>query len=191
MIQNRLDDLFGLVKFLRLKPVCEKEWWTRLITRPVKFCNPIAFERLQVILKTFCLRRTKSQQVSSDDGSKSSLLSLPPISQTVMRVDLNANEKDLYDQMFARGRGVFQKLCENGSVMSKYSIMLEVLLRLRQLCCHTSLVSEAQLAADHSAPLQMTEIIQRVVEMLQTDTLEDDCAICLEPIRASSCAITP
>ena len=144
-----------------------------------------------MILKTFCLRRTKSQQVSSDDGSKSALLALPPISQTVMRVDLNDNEKGLYNQMFARAQGVFQKLCENGSVMSKYSIMLEVLLRLRQLCCHTSLVSKAQLATDHSAPLQMTEIVQRVVKMLQTDTLEDDCAICLEPIRVSSCTITP
>ena len=80
-------------------------------------------------------------------------------------------------------------MCENGSVMSKYSIMLEDLLRLRQLCCHISLVSKAQLATDHSAPLQMTEIIQRIVEMLQTDTLEDDCGICLEPIRASTVAV--
>ena len=47
-IQNKLDDLFSLVKFLRVQPWEEQKWFDEIITKPVKAGDPKGFLRLGV-----------------------------------------------------------------------------------------------------------------------------------------------
>ena len=65
--------------------------------------QPVGFERLQVILRTFCLRRTKSQQVGSPPRA---LVDLPPITVSVNKVRLAPSEQELYDAVYSHARCV-------------------------------------------------------------------------------------
>jgi SWI/SNF-related matrix-associated actin-dependent regulator of chromatin subfamily A3 len=67
-VQNKLDDLFALIKFLRLKPFVDKPVWTDYIGSPVKDGQPIGFARLHAIMNVITLRRTKKTQ--ADNGQK-------------------------------------------------------------------------------------------------------------------------
>jgi SNF2 family DNA or RNA helicase len=61
-IQNKIDDLFSLVKFLRVDPFCEYDWFNRIILRPIKNAEMKGFEHLQLLVRFHCLRRTKDQK---------------------------------------------------------------------------------------------------------------------------------
>ncbi len=67
-VQNKLDDVFALIKFLRLDPFDDKNIWTEFIGSPVKFGQPLGVARLQTIMKSITLRRTKETKTS--DGKK-------------------------------------------------------------------------------------------------------------------------
>lgn len=70
-IQNKLDDLFGLMMFLKLEVFGEYSWWNSYINN---FHNEKeTFGLLNQILKTVLLRRTKKSTYK--DGSI--ILSLP------------------------------------------------------------------------------------------------------------------
>lgn len=45
-----MDDFYSLVRYLRLEPLSHRDWWTRLIMRPLKdkFRLAEGFVRLQV-----------------------------------------------------------------------------------------------------------------------------------------------
>lgn len=50
-VQNKLDDVFALIKFLRLEPFDDKNIWTEFIGTPVKYGQPLGVARLQTIMK--------------------------------------------------------------------------------------------------------------------------------------------
>jgi superfamily II DNA or RNA helicase len=62
---------------------------------------------------------------------------LPPKTEVILECELTSEERVVYDAIVASTRdSVVDKLDTNGSVFS----VLEMLLRLRQACCHTGLV---------------------------------------------------
>src|SRR5258708_26760993 len=59
-MQNNLDELQSLIKFLRIKPYDELKNWKDSITGPMKNGRGgLAMKRLQYFLKAFMKRRTK------------------------------------------------------------------------------------------------------------------------------------
>src|SRR4051812_45734637 len=58
-IQNKLDDVWALIKFLRFAPFDDKTVWTTYILGLAKAGNSLGVARLQTILKHCTLRRTK------------------------------------------------------------------------------------------------------------------------------------
>ena len=62
-IQNKLDDLFSSLRFLRAAPFDEFDWFNRLVLRPIKYRDMDGVSRLHTILGFTCLRRMKDQQV--------------------------------------------------------------------------------------------------------------------------------
>ena len=58
--QNTVDDIFSLVRFLRIPPFAERKYWKERITRPSKADNSsLALTRLRTLLRAIMLRRTK------------------------------------------------------------------------------------------------------------------------------------
>merc|ERR550534_1013624 len=67
-IQNTVEDLYALSRFLRLEPFDDYQWFNRTIVRPLKSRYPVGFERLQVLIRSWCLRRTKDMSIT-DPGT--------------------------------------------------------------------------------------------------------------------------
>ncbi|EGC36371.1 hypothetical protein DICPUDRAFT_31970 [Dictyostelium purpureum] len=54
-IQNKLDDLFSLIHFLRVEPFSNYSWWNQYILKPSKLKDDIGFSRLRVCNKVIIL----------------------------------------------------------------------------------------------------------------------------------------
>ncbi|CBI32804.3 unnamed protein product, partial [Vitis vinifera] len=128
-IQNGTFDLFSLMAFLRFEPFSIKSYWQSLVQRPLGQGKEKGLSRLQVLMATISLRRTK------DKG----LIGLPPKSVETCFVELSAEERELYDQMEAEGKCVIRDYIDAGSVMRNYSTVLGIILRLRQICTDVAL----------------------------------------------------
>ncbi len=88
-VQNKLDDVFALIKFLRLHPLDDKAVWTEYIGTPVKFGQSMGIARLQTLMKTITLRRTKESKTL--DGKR--ILSLPPRRDELRLLKFDARSK--------------------------------------------------------------------------------------------------
>lgn len=135
-VQNKLDDVYALIKFLRLAPLDDKSIWTEYVGGPVKFNQPIGVARLQTIMKCITLRRTKESR--GTDGEK--ILELPPRSDEIRYLEFDEREKKAYDAYFAESYAEFNELDKRNEVMKNYVGILQKILRLRQICDHLDLV---------------------------------------------------
>lgn len=58
--QNTVDDVYSLVKFLRIPPFQDWTYWRERITKQAKGGNiSLALNRLRTLLRAIMLRRTK------------------------------------------------------------------------------------------------------------------------------------
>lgn len=135
-VQNKLDDVFALIKFLRLTPFDDKTAWTQYIGGPAKFGQPLGIARLQIIMKFITLRRTK--ETRTPDGQK--VLSLPPRRDELRYLRFDEQEKAVYDTFFHQSQAEFQEMTDKNEVMKNYVGILQRILRLRQICDHLELV---------------------------------------------------
>jgi len=176
-MQNRLEDLYSLLCFLRLEPFASShEWWTRLIAQPLRDRDSNALTRLQKLVGFVCLRRRKSDTI---DGKP--ILVLPSKRSFYKYITLSSEEKKVYDTMVRDGKKRFDALCETNSVMQHYAFVLEMLLRLRQACCHPSLVPEKYRTG--FATLSEAELghLKQLLDHLDQSLLdaEVECCVCL------------
>lgn len=135
-VQNKLDDVFALIKFLRLRPFDDKNTWTEFIGTPVKFGQDIGIARLQMIMKCITLRRTK--ETRAEDGK--AILALPPRRDELRFLQFDPQEQEIYNQYFQESKAEFTDLSSKNEVMKNYVGILQKILRLRQICDHFELV---------------------------------------------------
>ncbi|CAN0900454.1 DNA repair protein RAD5A [Linum grandiflorum] len=67
-IQNKLEDLYSLLRFLKVEPWENWAWWSKLIQKPYEEGDERGLKLVQSILKTIMLRRTKSS--TDREGSR-------------------------------------------------------------------------------------------------------------------------
>lgn len=142
-VQNKLDDVFALIKFLRLEPFDDKNIWTEFIGSPVKFAQPLGIARLQTIMKCITLRRTK--ETKTLDGNK--ILALPPRKDELRFLSFDREEQAIYDRFFKESKDEFNEMSDKNEVMKNYVGILQKILRLRQICDHFELVQGKGLSA--------------------------------------------
>ncbi|KAG1908274.1 SNF2 family N-terminal domain-containing protein [Suillus fuscotomentosus] len=135
-VQNKLDDVYALIKFLRLEPFDDKNIWTEFIGTPVKYGQSLGVARLQTIMKCITLRRTKESKAS--DGRR--ILHLPPRRDELRYLKFDPHEQTIYDQFFLESKAEFNELSNKNEVMKNYVGILQKILRLRQICDHFELV---------------------------------------------------
>lgn len=137
-VQNKLDDLFALIKFLRLSPLDDKSTWMEFIGSPVKYGQALGIARLQTVMKCITLRRTKDTR--AQDGKR--ILALPPRKDELRELKFNKEEQEIYDQFFNESKAEFKELSHRNEVMKNYVGILQKILRLRQICDHFELVKQ-------------------------------------------------
>lgn len=161
-MQNNLDELQSLIKFLRIKPFNDLATWRDQISRPLaNGRGGLAIQRLQVYLKAFMKRRTKDvlkqndkpKPGESEHPEKKSSNGFKIVAREVIRVDAEFmdGEKKFYDRLEQRTENRLEEMMGGSKV--DYAGALTLLLRLRQACNHPDLV-KSELAADKDVLLQ-------------------------------------
>jgi len=126
-VENRLDELWSVFRFTHPGLLGTRADFSKRYARPISDGKDEAAERLRSLIKPFLLRRMK-REVAKD---------LPPRTDTVLTVELEETERQLYDAIYAsKHKEVVEALEGGGSVMAA----LEALLRLRQAACHPALI---------------------------------------------------
>ncbi|CAA6657035.1 unnamed protein product [Spirodela intermedia] len=183
-IQNNSFDLFSLMAFLRFQPFSVRSYWQRLVQRPLDQGSKCGLSRLQVLMQTISLRRTKDSETSTRN-----LVGLPPKIVETCYVDLSAEEREQYDLLEAEAQATVRDFIDDETLMRNYSTVLHIILRLRQICndlnlfpsnIRSLLLSNAQslkLGADVS---RNPDLIEKLVTLVQ-DGDDFDCPVCLSP----------
>ncbi|CAL8273482.1 unnamed protein product [Merluccius merluccius] len=179
-IQNSVKDMWMLLAFLQLKPFDIKEWWNRVIQRPVTQGDRAGLLNLQTLVRCITLRRTKSSTVNGRP-----LVALPKKTVCVEQVELTPQERAEYELARLEGQSTVSRYVAEGSVMSNYADVLAILMRLRQHCCHPDLLAKitSDLTGVATTP---AELRQRLVEKLRAvlaSGSDEECSVCLESVR--------
>lgn len=185
-IQNKVDDLFALMRFLKITPFDEYEWWCRVFQRPLKRGDPEAMKKLQLLVQFTTLRRTKNMQLNGQP-----IFALPPIHYYLNKIPFdNSAEQELYNQFELESQTLFQQYLAADSVLQNYSHVLEVLMRMRQCCDHMSLVKRRprSLQVDPSAPWSLryeylTKEEKEKILNVVGENMTEDCCICLDSLK--------
>ncbi|KAI5251410.1 hypothetical protein E4T42_04291 [Aureobasidium subglaciale] len=195
-IVNRLEDLFSLVRFLRVEPWSNFSFWKTFITVPFESKDYVrALDVVQTVLEPLVLRRTKDMK--TPDGE--ALVPLPPRTINIQKIELSKVERDLYDHIFARAKRTFAANVEAGTLMKSYTTIFAQILRLRQSCCHPTLVrskagaadeDEAEASADIANGLADDMDLQSLIQRFESEAEEEDAsrfgANVLKQIQAES-----
>lgn len=148
-MQNNLDELQSLIKFLRIKPYDDLREWKDAIDRPLKNGRgDLAIKRLRTFLKIFMKRRTK--EILKKDGalnpggkpSAPGAANSTGFKVTERRIEkvfaeFSPEERHFYERLEQRTDASIEQMME-GKV--NYASALVLLLRLRQACNHPKLV---------------------------------------------------
>lgn len=179
-IVNRLEDLFSLVRFLRVEPWNNFSFWRTFITVPFESKDFMrALDVVQTVLEPLVMRRTKDMR--TQDGEL--LVPLPPKQVEIVEVEFSEAERAVYNYIFNRAKQSFLANVEAGTVMKAFTSIFAQILRLRQTCCHPILVRnqdivaeevEAGALADAAAGLADDMDLQSLIERFTAAT--DDAA---------------
>merc|ERR1719471_2448266 len=100
-IQNKELDLYSLLRFLRCYPFDEYQVWKRWIDSK----SSQSQERMNTLVRTLLLRRTKEQK-SNVTGDK--IVSLPEKFKLEHKITLSEEEKMVYDKVFSFSQTALQ-----------------------------------------------------------------------------------
>ena len=126
-VQNRLDDLGALIKFLRIHPYYERGGFAQFILSPFKNADPEILPKLRLLVDTITLRRLKDR------------IDLPARHVVITRLPFSDEEHELYE-FFANDSDNKMKIIASERRKSlggkTYVHILQAIMRLRLICAH-------------------------------------------------------
>ncbi len=156
-VENHLGELWSLMRFLMPGFLGSEKSFNANFRKPIeKLADVNRFDALRKRLAPLILRRTKDQVAKE----------LPPKTILVHFIELHTDQKDLYETIRATmDKRVRDAIAARGIEQSQI-LFLDALLKLRQLCCHPSLLpAEFSHKITHSAKLDfLIELIATLLE---------------------------
>ncbi|SDE86516.1 DEAD/DEAH box helicase [Phytopseudomonas seleniipraecipitans] len=156
-LENHLGELWSLFNFLMPGWLGDSKGFTRDYRTPIeKHGNEQRLAHLRGRIKPFVLRR-KKEQVARE---------LPPKTEIIQWVELTPAQRDRYEILrLAMDRKVREEITRQGLARSQI-VILEALLRLRQVCCDLRLLNDApeDLASSDSGKLgSLLEMLEALI----------------------------
>ncbi len=155
-LENHLGELWSLFHFLLPGWLGDAKAFNRDYRVPIeRHGSEQRLQHLNARIKPFLLRRTK-EQVATE---------LPPKTEIIHWVELNEAQRDVYETMrLAMDKKVRDEITRKGVARSQI-IILEALLKLRQVCCDLRLVNEATLPARGSTSGKLDSLMEMLEEL--------------------------
>ncbi|KAK9463622.1 SNF2 family N-terminal domain-containing protein [Lipomyces oligophaga] len=145
-IVNRLEDLYSLIKFLRVEPWSHFPFWRTFVTKPFEAKSIVkVLDVVQSVLEPLLLRRTKTMK----DKNGNLLVSLPAKTVQIEKIQFTEPERKVYNEFYRRAKQTFNARLAAGTVMKSYTTIFAQILRLRQSCDHPLLV-QSQIPKDEA-----------------------------------------
>ncbi|KAG4303180.1 hypothetical protein PCK1_000518 [Pneumocystis canis] len=136
-IINKLEDLFSLIHFLKVEPWGNFMFWKTFITIPFESREIVhTLNTVCMIFENLILRRTKTTK----DIHGNLIITLPPKEIITEEIILSPKEREIYNYIYMKAKQTFIENSAAGTVFKNYITILTMLLRLRQSCCHPSLL---------------------------------------------------
>lgn len=215
-MQNNIDELYPLLRFLRVRPYDDEKKFKADISVPLKASGETfdeydknqSMRKLRAILLAVMLRRTKDSKV---DGKP--LIQLPEKTIEQVFVKMEKDEEEEYRSLEKGIQKKAQKLMNTKAL--SYGNFLTLLLRLRQACVHQLLVEVGELnSAERAGHTGLTwdkmfrrstdlsaEVINNVRETVVANTIKtsDDldvagdlqysCPMCFDTVSEDSVVV--
>ncbi|KAH9860476.1 hypothetical protein J1614_011807 [Plenodomus biglobosus] len=120
-------------------------------------------------------------------------LRLPPLSEYVHKIKFHAHEQEKYDALEAQAKGtlsIYKRNIGKKNAADTYRHLLEVLLRMRQICNHWQLVGEERMESvmnqlEAEGIVDLTEENKVALQKMLQLSIEsqEDCPICLDTYK--------
>ncbi|KXG48353.1 SNF2-related protein [Penicillium griseofulvum] len=126
-IQNRMEDLLSVTRFLRIVPYDQRSQFSQHISSPVKNGDPNVLARLRVLVDSFTLRRVKDK------------INLPPRKDNIITLRFTEKEQQLHDFFRAESNVMMSVIAgEDKRKMGgrMYHHVLKAMMILRQVSAH-------------------------------------------------------
>ena len=149
-IENHLGELWSLFRFLNPGLLGSIDKFQKKFITPISNKNQIAKQALKSLVYPYILRRTKTQVLSE----------LPPKIEQSIYIEPSSEELAFYEAIRQRAMDNLAKL--NTAENKRFSILAEIT-RLRQACCHSSLVDE-NIQLENSKLTAFLELVQELIE---------------------------
>jgi len=176
-IQNSLEDLRSLLKFLHLEPFATRSMFEKHILEPLRSDSDGGFRNLKILLGAICLRRN------------SSYLDLPPMKVERVTVPLGQGEQLEQARILEECRKQFDMVVSKKSSQKKHSIIFATVKKLQQLFSHgvpprNSLSPSNLTAAGYQVVCKVCSNEDKDVAMLlETEVM---CPECSRELRSDS-----
>lgn len=205
-LQNRVGELYSLVRFLQIAPYsyyfckdcdcrtldyssntacpdCPHKsvrhfcWWNKFIATPIQAQGNYGIGRNSMILLKHKI--LKSVLLRRTKKGRAADLALPPRMLLLRRDSLDIKEEDYYTSLYNESQAQFNTYVTEGTVMNNYAHIFDLLTRLRQAVDHPYLVVYSKSAMGKSA------------NMVDANNGEQECGLCHDTVEDSvvtSCA---
>ena len=187
-MMNNVEELYSLIRFLRIKPYCHWEDFRKDFVKPLKdhyrFTKDKAMKKLQALLKAILLRRTKTSKI---DGQP--IIRIPERTVEEAHAAFSQDEQQVYHALEHNSQLTFNKYLRAGTVGKNYSNMLTLLLRLRQCCCHPHLMKDWSVTAEQVSdnPDRMPELAKSlapdVIQRIKDADGNFECPVCYDAVE--------
>ena len=154
-MENHLGELWSIMSFVNPgylgdKAAFSRQWRIPIEKRADKGRAAVLAQRV----KPFLLRRTKAEVAAE----------LPAKSEIVEQIVLEGSQRDLYDSIRLSMSDKVRKAIQERGLARSHIIVLEALLRLRQVCCDPTLLKLDDGIERESAKLD--RLLEMVLELL-------------------------
>jgi hypothetical protein len=156
-LQNHLGELWSQFHFLMPGLLGDEKAFNADFRKPIEKHGDNARNGLLTRrVKPFMLRRTKDKVAKE----------LPPKTEIVLPIELGSAQRDLYETVrLAMDKKVREEIARKGVARSQI-VILDALLKLRQVCCDPRLVKRAGLAKSAAASAKLGALMDLVDTLL-------------------------
>ncbi len=153
-IENHLGELWSQFAFLMPGLLGNRKSFTRRFRAPIeKDGDPVRRRLLSTRIQPFILRRTKSAVATE----------LPPKHTILRRITLAPDQRDLYETIRATMHAKVSEGIARKGVGQSHILVLDALLKLRQVCCDPRLLRSGSFGGTSS---KLDDLLDMVSEMI-------------------------